>query len=244
MTTDASPSPPTVAAHGSIPTPTIVMRNYFSTYMLHAARRMSEAAGEIEAEHTGGSRFNADHRGHVLGCILCSVAFLEAMINELYQDAYDRHGTAGDGYIAPLPANAREKMAEFWSGLKDGRYPTLSKYQMALLFAGKPRLDEGAQPFQSAHLLIGLRNAVAHFQPESLSADSPSVMEKRLKPQGFADNALMAGAGNPWWPDHCLGHGCTEWAWTSAVAFADRFSHDLGIQPNYQRVALGGTSSP
>jgi hypothetical protein len=64
-------------------------------------------------------------------------------------------------------------------------------------------------------------------------------MEERIRGK-FVDNRLMEGSGNPWWPDHCLGHGCAEWAARSALVLADQICGDLGIKPNYQRIADKG----
>src|SRR6266704_5985193 len=93
----------------------LVMRNYFSTHLLYAARHLSDLAGTIEAGHQGQSRFDIEHRAYVLSSIQASAAFLEAMINELFQDAYDNH-VPPDGYITPLPAQTRQLMAELWRG--------------------------------------------------------------------------------------------------------------------------------
>jgi len=115
----------------------------------------------------------------------------------------------------------------------------LGKYEMLLAFADAPSLDRAAQPYQDASHLIKLRNAVAHYQPESLPRDDPHKMERDLQGK-FADNALMAGSGNSWWPDHALGHGCTAWAHRAAKALADLVSERLGIRPNYRRIADSG----
>ena len=48
----------------------------------------------------------------------------------------------------------------------------------------------------------------------------------------------MAGTGNAWWPDFCLGHGCSTWAHAAAIALADEVSNALGIRPNYQRISV------
>jgi hypothetical protein len=72
-----------------------------------------------------------------------------------------------------------------------------------------------------------------------VAADEPHKMEERLRGK-FVDNRLMEGSGNPWWPDHCLGHGCAEWAARSALVLADQICGDLGIKPNYQRIADKG----
>jgi hypothetical protein len=47
---------------------------------------------------------------------------------------------------------------------------------------------------------------------------------------------LLKGAGNPYFPDHCLGSGCAQWAVTSAKAFADAYFAMLQINPNYARL--------
>jgi len=233
--TDALLRAPAAESREVVFAPSIAIRPYFSTYWLFAARCLSGLAGEIEASHEGRSRFDAKHRSYVLASVQASASFLEAMVNELYQDAADGHGVAGDGYLAPLPENTRAQMAEVWAGTDEGRrLDTLTKYQLLLTLAERERLDRGAQPFQDAALLVDLRNRLVHFRPESISADDKHRME-RLRGK-FADSRLMTGAGNPWWPDHCLGHGLSEWARTSAKAFADEVVDELGITPNYRRV--------
>jgi hypothetical protein len=222
----------------------LTMRNYFSSYFLYAARRLSIDANTIEAGHEGESRFDIAHRAYVLSSIQAAAGFLEAMVNELYQDAVDEHGTDGDGYIAPLSAETRRRMAELWRATDEGsKLRPLDKYQMLLVAADSNRLDPGTQPYQDADLLIGLRNTIAHFQPKDLSSDVPALMEKRLR-RRFPDNRLMAGAGNPWWPDHCLGHGCCEWAHHAAKSLADRVADELGIRPNYRRHEETGWLDP
>jgi hypothetical protein len=214
----------------------VIMRAYFSSYLLWTAERATFDAGRIESAHEGSSKFDIEHRGYVLSALLASAAFLEAVVNELYQDAHDSHGVSGDGYIAPLTEEARQTMAQLWRATDEGsRMRPLDKYQLLLTFAGRQPLDAGAQPYQDAHLVIQLRNAVAHYQPEDLSVDAPHAMEKRLKGK-FEDNRLMAGSGNPWWPDHSLGHGCAAWAVDSAIALTDRVTGEVGIRANYARL--------
>jgi hypothetical protein len=212
------------------------MRNYFSTQLLWAAEHNADLARQIEEAHDGAeSRFDMEHRCYVLASIVTSAAFLEALINELFQDAYDEHGTSGDGYIAPIAEDARRRMSDLWRNTDFGRrLETLAKFDLALSAAGLPSLDPGGPPYQAARLLVQLRNAIVHYRPEDLSADDPHAIEKRLRHR-FPDNALMAGSGNPWWPDHCLGAGCATWACTSALALADHVGDALAIRPNYKR---------
>lgn len=209
------------------------MRNYFSTYLLWAAKDFARLAKAIEANHDGDSRFDIGHRARVVAAVVSAASFLEAAVNEIYQDAADGHGVSGDGHIAPLSPRTRELMSEWWAAVGD-RSALLDKYQLLLVFAGKAKMDPGASPFQDAWFLISLRNALVHYKPESVAADVDHRFTKSLRGK-FSDNALMSGAGNPWWPDHALGAGCAEWAFRSAKALADAVCDAVGVSPNYRR---------
>ncbi len=220
----------------------VSMRHYFSTYLLWSAEHNAVQAGSIEAAHDGPPRFDARHQSHVLDSILASAAFLEAAVNELYQDAYDGHGTSGDGYIAPLKPETRKLLAEVWRETDEGvRMRPLDKYQLLLASAGLEPLDRGEQPYQDARLVTQLRNTIAHFQPEDVSAEWPHKLGARLRGK-FEENRLMAGAGNPWWPSHCLGAGCAAWAAAAAESLTAHVCAHLGIRPNYQRLREDGWS--
>jgi hypothetical protein len=171
----------------------IVVRNYFSSHLLFSAKRLADLAKQMEDRHTGTARFDHEHRAYVLSSIVSAVGFLEAMINELFQDAYDGHAPVG-GAITPLSTSTRQLMAEYWRAIDLGeRKRILDKYQALLRFASQPVMEEGQQPFQHAWLAVQLRNAIVHFRPEDLSADEPAKMETRLR-RKFPDNRLMAGA--------------------------------------------------
>jgi len=230
--TDVRIPAPTAGATATAGVPRLVMRNYFSTYLLAAAGQMTMAAAEIEQAHdvTGPSRFDLAQRGHLLGAVLCAVGFLESMVNELFQDAFDKRPPP-DGQNTSPTGSTQTMMAEYWR-TTHGRGRALDKYQALLRFSGKPELNEGARPYQDANLVVQLRNAIAHYRPEDLSSDQPAQLEKRLKGR-FPDNRLLAGSGNPWWPDVCLGAGCAQWAMTSVVALADHVVGAIGVKPNY-----------
>jgi hypothetical protein len=231
---DAVVRPETIRLGVEIPTPTIMMRNYFSTHLLWAARDMASKAAAIESTHTGDSLFDIEHRSYIVGSVVSAASFLEAMVNELFQDAYDGHGIRDDGYIAPLSARTIELMGGWWAESGEGSEPVLTKYQLLLLFAEQPELDKGAEPYQSAALLARLRNALVHYKSESVTAEVEHRFTKALRGK-FLDNRLMAGSGNPWWPDHALGAGCAQWAFDSAKALADVVADALQITPNYRR---------
>lgn len=218
----------------------VVIRNYFSGYFLWTARQSSLLAQSIESAHEGEPRFDIEHRGYVLSSVLASVAFLESNINELFQDAHDGHAS----HLSSLSTDTRRMMAELWISTDEGtRLRPLDKYKMLLVLAGHEPLDPGSQPCQDAVLVVQLRNALAHFQPEDLSADEPHKMKDRLRGK-FPDNRLMAESGNPWWPDHALGCGCADWVHRSAKALADRVMKTVGVETNYMHHEKTGWLTP
>lgn len=204
--------------------------------MLRAALRFVDGAQAIEDRHDPAHdkpHHDPEHSGYVLSAVINSAVFLEAAVNELFADAYENHGVTDDGYIAPLDEKTRHRIAAWW-GEHGDRSPILSKYQMLLALADQPRLDRDAAPFQDAAALVKLRNRLVHYEPETLFAVKEHAVEKQLGGK-FADNTLMVGSGNSWWPSHALGAGCAQWACTSAVALADEVVDRLGVNPNYRR---------
>ena len=212
------------------------VRSYMSTWLLRSAKRFVSVAEQIERDHAGvwRSPHVEEHLDHVISAVLNAATFLEAMINELFTDASDRHGLTGDGYLAPLDNRTVELMAAWWGETDKGFDRTLTKYQLLLDFAGKDKLDRGTEPYQSAKLLLALRNAIVHYRPSTVYADEEHTLARKLKGK-FAANGLL-GSGGPWWPNGALGAGCGAWAIDSAQRLADEVSARVGIVPNYQRV--------
>lgn len=212
------------------------IRAYFSTYHLWAADHFSRLAGEIEDSHEGRSKFNLEHRVYVMNSILSAVAFLEAAINELYQDAHDKHLV----YLEHLDQSVLSILSDFWDMTEEDDKSFLSildKYQMALRFAGKEPFQKGENPYQDAALVIKLRNYVTHYKPIDLDEKNKHKLDDMVKGK-FLPNKMMEGSGNNFFPDKALGKGCAEWCLSSVKNFADAFFDKMNIEPNYQKVDM------
>ena len=106
---------------------------------------MSDLAAALERAHIGRSRFDLQHRGYVLAAILAAEAFLEAVVNELFQDAVDRHNLAGDGYLAPLSSDVHLLMARTWTAAGGGRgLSPLERYHRGRRGSSAPRFAHEA----------------------------------------------------------------------------------------------------
>jgi hypothetical protein len=215
-------------------TPTLKMRVYYSTYHLWAANHFVRLTGNIETAHTGGPKFSIEHRTYVTNAIFSSVAFMEAAINEFFQDAADNH----QSYISPLDSDTQALMVTMWELTEDrnrSAFSVLDKYQIALTFARKEAFPKGDILYQHADLVIKLRNELVHYKPKTLGGSDIHKFENSLRGK-FPLNALMNDSGNPFFPDKCLGHGCAQWAVSACKNYVDAFFLKLGVVPNYQQV--------
>jgi hypothetical protein len=211
-------------------------RNYFSVHLLWTAQTLSKRAGEMEAAPSyrqgHGPGLDMEHQSFVLSSIIASAAFLEAAVNEVFQDACDRRRPVG--LLTPLDEETIHAMAMAWIATDGGaRVRALDKWQLLLECAGKERLASGELPYQDAQYVVQLRNALVHFRPENVPFDSAHAWERRLRGK-FPDNQIADGLSDAWWPIHCLGYGCAKWASDAVVLFADRVAAELGMRFAYR----------
>ena len=212
---------------------TIKLRAYFSSYHLWATKHFLELATLIEDNGRDEPVFNIEHRAYVNNSVLSSVAFLEAAINELFQDAYDEHQI----YINSLAPTVIQELATYWANteMKGKHKSTLVKYKQALIISDSEKMIEDENPYEDTRLLIELRNFLTHYKPKSVGGDSSHKIEDILKGK-FGLNKKYEKSGNPDFPDKMLGKECAKWGLTSVKDFADEFFRRIDIQPNYQKV--------
>jgi hypothetical protein len=231
-----------IASQESVGAIRVFMRSYFSTNFLWTAMHMNRLVSELETAEGDQPRFDMAHRSYVTSSVIASASFLEATVSELFQDAHDGHGLRDDGYLSQLGPEAVKTMAQIWRATNNGRrLDPVEKWQWLLECCGQDRLSRDEAPARDAYLLVRLRNALVHFKPEDVAADEEHQLEKCLKGR-FANNQLMDGSGNPWWPSHGLGHGCSNWGVQAARSFADHVLAQVDIDPNYSRIEAAGWS--
>ena len=119
-----------------------------------------------------------------MNAILSSVAFLETTVNEVFQDAHDNSPSR----IAAFTPGAHGVMLGIWAlSEEDGKHSkTLSKYQLALRLAGQTEFLKGEDPYQSAALLIELRNFLTHYKPKSLGIGEAARLTNAATGEGIS----------------------------------------------------------
>jgi hypothetical protein len=208
-------------------------RNYFSTWMLRAAKRQAKEAGDLERSN---DLWADPHALLILEAVVSTAVltftFVEALINEVFEDATDA-GNHRYEYLEPLGEEEIAAMGAWWKEERNVKEPTLAKYKTALKLAGK----RGVREFESwddALALKEIRNEIVHFQPTwSNDEGRPKELEELLAHRYAPSTLSTRGA---WWSVRALSAGCAEWCCASAEAVADEFSAEMGIVPNYLRV--------
>lgn len=169
-----------------------------------------------------------------IACVISSVAYLEADINEFFSHASEERHAFG---VANNPV-VLDRIRQTWN--IDQRGSVLDKYNLALALCDQATFDRGAMPYSAAALLVRLRNALVHFKPgwepgggSRQEADEVSRLSRSLM-QAFPENSL-AESYQPYFVQRCLGYGSSKWAVTSSVALVTEFMTRLGagFSPTY-----------
>ena len=192
---------------------------------LWAAQHLQELADAEERSGTVGAHLEGyrRHRAYVVSSLLSSVAYLECAINEIFSSCAEM------GVPELLSASSpdhRKVLADLWSE-ETRRLPILRKYELALITGRCRRHKKGETPYADVALLIRLRNALVHYEPEWVfteRSDGRQIEQEHMQKFGLllrskaAPNPL-AGEKYPYWPDRCLSAECAEWAVRSVKEF-------------------------
>jgi len=208
----------------------VYMRHYFSYSHLQAAKRAARRAEAVEQQGDRVQQDELDHRADVITAIVSAALYLEAAVNEVFQDASDElahppHSLRGVRVTADRVALLRA----FWAATSDGqKVRTLAKYQLLVHAMGGLPLDEAGITWQRAQTVIVLRDYLVHYRPESVSRAVEHRFTRRLAGYRITDNPL-AGEGHPWWPERALGSALGHWCVDAATTFVGDVSSRTGL---------------
>ena len=214
----------------------------FAIGHIMTAGYFAKRAEELEQSPSEPMRVLASvHRAYVAPAVMLSVAFLEAAINEVLEDA-EGGFTSLCGKIRALPhgPDLGTLSASKYVDIDRGRL--LDRWQLVLETLRLPVLASGDALFNNATLLVRLRNRLVHARPAvsrdvgTSSARSASHGDLETQLRGRFPPNPRAGAGDADFPDRLLSAGCAAWAVHAAVALADAFFGRIGIKPPYDHV--------
>ena len=188
-----------------------------SSLAIHHLFAAEFLASKAEAVERGGDRSDEaamQHRSYSIGAVLTAVAFLEALINDIYLSAVDGSPNSPFSDFVQTEAVANE-----WRNSKDSRWSLLEKYERALVASGKPGYRSTDRLRADVDSLIHLRNSLTHYKPEwDNQLKRHKDVEKRLV--GKFPESAFSDRRQAFFPHRCIGAGCARWAVTVAGDFA------------------------
>lgn len=225
----------------------IGLQTYYSIQHVQAAAYLTRRAARVEANLTGDTAPEAvELKAYVSSALFSSVAFLEALANEIYADAIRPEG----GHLSTLDERDRSMIAELGEIDSVQRASILSKYDILLRAAGKSPLPSDGDPHRATATVIRLRNEIVHYKASFFDVGTegmvragsfhtsklPHQIKGRFEPRKNARGLC----GDAW-----LGHGLAQWSVITTVAYADAIFAALGVTPYYDHVRgkLGTTDS-
>jgi hypothetical protein len=215
----------------------ISLQTYFSIQHVQAAAYLACRATCLERRSTARSIPTLDVaiKGYASSSLFTTVAFLEALVNELFADAAKSDG----GHLSSLEANTRGLIAELGQTESVERAPVMSKFDILLKAAALPPVSRDRNPGQDLSTAIRLRNELVHYKAEWLDIGTPGM----ARPGNFSDSKLakqVQGRFNdrpgPKSSDSWLGGGCAAWALRCAIAYTDDAFGRLRVKPLYEHV--------
>jgi hypothetical protein len=221
--------------------PTVSIRNYLAVQHLWSAQHSARLCDERESELVAAGEINIDieHRMLAIGAVMSAVAFLEAFVNELFQDAVESAPGAVTYRTEGLTDDAAALMRQLWKGgtvAVERSLSVLDRYQLGLVCARKPTLATDAEPYQAVDDLVKLRNALVHFVPETQEQDTEHKLQKRLRGR-FAPN--RQSIGQPVYPNSVLAAGCAAWACEASMKLVDEWQQRMGLVRDYRPFLTG-----
>lgn len=178
-------------------------------------------------------------RSYVLAALTASVAFLEANINELFEDAIEYLTNPTTKALRGLDRETQTRLAALWPHVE--KQPVMVKYDIALDLAGATTFDRGAAPAQDVRDLIAVRNHFIHYRPNSVHDGVAQGTDEKLSTR--LANKLTVPAwdngGEDLFPTRVMCPDLARWAVQSVVKYADLFCDRLGVDPNYEHVRPG-----
>jgi hypothetical protein len=207
------------------------VRDYFTTEHLWNTRYMAQLCTERESELAAEGFRGIDRavRAFALGAILEAVAFLEALVNCMWQDAVDDDPKSSNRNhrLNGLSEKSIARLRELWRNDRVERsLSVLDKYQVALTCVDQPPMNLGEAPGQIVAAIILFRNDLVHFKPKIQWTDEVGRLEQRLRPR-LADNPLLHP--NPWFPHHMLSASGANLAYENSRAFAESWWKRMGF---------------
>jgi hypothetical protein len=167
-----------------------------------------------------------EHRGLVCAVIFQCAAALET----------EAHEACVYGPGSYLGSNGTDQEAQrFLSPIADvvDDQETVARFNFILHVLHRQALDKGSEPYQSAALVVRLRNELVHYKSRWGAEMESCKLYRALEAMGHLAPPFVSETTN-FFPHRCLNADCAAWALRSAVALLEAFYEALGVPSRFE----------
>jgi hypothetical protein len=167
-----------------------------------------------------------EHRGLVCSVIFQCVAALDTETHETCTygpGAYlgsDHTDDDSKAYLSPLATVIDDQ-------------DTMSRFNLVLHLLRKEPIDTGREPFQSAAMVVRLRNEIVHYKSRWGEEMKTSKLFSALEGKRFRPPPFFPPGGMNFFPHRCLSADCATWALKSSVNMLDAFYTAIGVPSRF-----------
>jgi hypothetical protein len=203
-------------------------RYTFTGQFLESSAIFVRQARAIEAQSSAQTddATRCQHRGLVCSVIMQCVAALET----------EAHETCVHGPGSHLGSNGTDSTARDFlvpvAEFVDGQ-SALTRFDLILHLLQRPSLDKGSNPYQSAVLVVRLRNELVHYKSRWGAEMERNKLQAALRSLGHKPPPFTHPSMN-FFPHLCLSAACAEWALASVVEFLESFYVALGVPSRFK----------
>src|SRR5258708_6237281 len=198
-------------------------RYTFTGQFLEASAMFVRRVRAIEASASAATddATRCEHRGLVCAVVMQSAAALETEAHEVCTHGPGSHlGSNG------TDAQARDFLHPVAEFVDD--QSALTRFDLILHLLKKSPLDKGANPYQSAALVVRLRNELVHYKSRWGAEMERNKLQTTLRLLGHTPPPFTSPGMN-FFPHLCLSADCGAWALASLVAFLEDVYSALGV---------------
>ncbi|HVP97289.1 hypothetical protein [Methanoregula sp.] len=220
----------------------IGIRTILSNRHIQCALICAKKSNEIESQYSEGSKWeeNAplyqEDQAYSWGAIISSVAYLESLINEFFNDCNynaEEIKSIGEEEIKLLNKHYEKDFKCRRKGPK--HLKIFCKYLTAYSIINGKGIYKKSDLCQNFIDLIQLRNALTHYHSEFQFEMGDPYGLNQLQGR-FKENIFMNNVGNSFFPFKCLGAGCAEWAVNISIDFTEFFYSEIGLKSKMAEV--------
>ena len=204
-------------------------RYTFTGQFLEASAIFTRRARGIESQHDYSrpipDELRCEHRAYVSTTVMQCAAAMETEAHEICV-----HGPGSYLGSDRMDKSAHEVLSPIAEQVD--KLSTLERFDLIMQTLGKSPFEKGKNPYQSAQLLVRLRNKLVHYKSAWGAEMSEEKLFRAMESLRHKAPPFTSSSMN-FFPHRCLSADCAAWALATTVGFLDDVYDRLDVPSRF-----------